>query len=261
MTRLPIYQIDAFTDHLFRGNPAAVIPLTEWLPEATMRAISTENNMPATAFFCRDGDAYGIRWFTPEAELPLCGHGTLASGYVVLRLLEPSLPHVTFRTRSGTELGIVRDGEALAMSLPSDPAASCEMPVGLVEALGAAPRATLAAQRTLAVFDDPRDVIGLAPNFAALRRLGRGVIVTAPGDKGYDCVSRVFVPAPGIDEDAVTGSAHCTIVPYWIGRLGKPKLKAHQASPRDGELACSLHGERVTLAGHARLYLEGTISI
>jgi PhzF family phenazine biosynthesis protein len=261
MTRLPIYQVDAFTDRLFAGNPAAVVPLEDWLPEATMLAIAAENNLPATAFFRREGDSYAIRWFTPAAELPLCGHGTLASAYVILNRLEPAAGRTEFRTKSGALLVVAREGDALAMTLPSDPAAPCPAPAGLAEALGAAPRATLAAQRILAVFDDAATVIHLAPDFAALRRLGRGVIVTAPGGGEYDCVSRVLNPAPGLDEDAVTGSAHGTIVPYWAERLGKTRLKARQASPRGGALDCTLDGDRVTLAGQARLYLEGMITV
>ena len=172
MTRLPIYQVDAFTDRLFAGNPAAVVPLEDWLPEATMQAIAAENNLPATAFFRREGEGYAIRWFTPAAELPLCGHGTLGSAYVILNRLEPAAPRAEFRTKSGALLVVAREGDALAMTLPSDPAKPFPAPAGLAEALGATPRATFAAQRILAVFDDAATVIRLAPDFAALRRLG-----------------------------------------------------------------------------------------
>jgi PhzF family phenazine biosynthesis protein len=261
MTRLPIYQVDAFTDRLFAGNPAAVIPLTEWLPEATLQSIAAENNLPATAFFRRDGDGAAIRWFTAVAELPLCGHGTLASAFVILTRLDPSLERIDFRAQSGAVLRVVRAGEAFAMTLSADPARPCPAPAGLAEALGAMPRETLVAQRTLAVFDDAATIPSLAPDFAALRKLDRGVIVTAPGNGGFDCVSRVLAPAPGLDEDPVTGSAHCTLIPYWAARLGKTRLRARQASPRGGTLDCTLDGDRVTLAGSATLYMEGTITV
>jgi PhzF family phenazine biosynthesis protein len=260
MTRLPIYQVDAFTDHLFGGNPAGVVLLREWLPEPTMQAIAAENNVPATAFVHKGPEGYALRWFTPSRELPLCGHGTLASAHIVLNRLEPSLDKIVFRTPAGL-LTVTRHGKELAMELPAKPAAACAVPPGLAAALGTAPRAVLASTNYLAVFDDCDDIVGMAPDFAALRQLDRGVIVTAPGRDGIDCVSRYFAPTLGIDEDPVTGSAHCILVPYWAERLGKTRLRARQASSRGGLLSCEMRGASVVLAGHATLYLEGTITV
>lgn len=260
MTRLPIYQVDAFTDHLFGGNPAAVVLLREWLPEATLQAIAAENNLPATAFAHRGSEGYALRWFTPSRELPLCGHGTLASAYVVLNRLEPDLDNIVFRTPAGP-LAVTQHGEELAMELPANPAVPCAAPPGLATALGRAPRVVLASTNYLAVFDDCDEIIDMAPDFTALRQLDRGVVMTAPGRDGLDCVSRYFAPLLGITEDPVTGSAHCILVPYWAERLGKMRLKARQASSRGGLLSCEMKGSRVVLAGHATLYLEGTITV
>ncbi len=261
MSRLPIYQVDAFAEGPFSGNPAAVVPLAEWLPDATLQAIAAENNLPATAFFCHEAACCTIRWFTPTVELPLCGHGTLAASHVILDLLEPGRAGIDFRTAGGT-LGVSRQGDALAVALPLNRALSCATPAGLAAALGRTPEAVLMTHNYFAVFDRGEDVVEMTPDFAALARLPcKGVIVTAPGRDGIDCVSRYFAPALGVDEDAVTGSAHATIVPYWSGRLGKPRIVARQVSPRGGALIGTIEGDRVVLAGRARLYLEGTITI
>lgn len=261
--RIPLYQLDAFvTDRPFSGNPAAVCPLDAWLPDPVMQSIAAENNLSETAFFVPEGDAYSLRWFTPATEVDLCGHATLASAAVVFRFLAPQRREVRFRTREAGVLTVARDGDLLAMDFPSRPAASCAVTPGFVEALGREPNALFAAAKYLAVYETESEVADIAPDFAAVAWLGKdGVIVTASGTGGVDFVSRYFAPAKGIDEDPVTGSAHCTLIPYWAERLGKTRLEARQISRRGGALSCALDGDRVTIAGRARLYLEGTITI
>jgi PhzF family phenazine biosynthesis protein len=260
--RLPLYQIDAFADGPFTGNPAAVCPLEAWLPEAVMQAIAAENNLSETAFFVPEGDGYRLRWFTPATEVDLCGHATLASAYAIFRYLQPELRRVVFRTEKAGELTVSRDGELLALDFPARPPERCAMPEGLAAALGRVPAEVLAARDYLAVYDDAEEITALRPDFAALARLDRfAVIVTAPGPGETDFVSRFFAPARGVDEDPVTGSAHCTLVPYWAARLGKSRLAARQLSRRGGSLRCAFDGKRVTMAGRALLYLEGTIEV
>ncbi len=260
--RLPIYQIDAFTDRLFGGNPAAICPLETWLPDATMQAIAAENNLAETAFFVPDGNGYLLRWFTPSVEVDLCGHATLASGHVVLRVLAPERESVDFHTLKAGTLRVSRDGDRLVMDFPARPPAPVEPAPGLTAALGGKPREILRARDHLVVYGSAAEVAALKPDFASLEKVDAwAVIATAPGDKGVDFVSRFFAPKQGIPEDPVTGSAHCTLVPYWAKRLGKSELDAVQISPRGGKLYCTLRGDRVSLAGHAVLYLEGSISV
>jgi PhzF family phenazine biosynthesis protein len=255
-----MYQVDAFTDRLFAGNPAAVCPLERWLDDETMQSIAAENNLSETAFFVAAGDGYHLRWFTPATEVDLCGHATLASGHVVLRVLEPSRSAVAFETRSG-RLEVARSGELLVMDLPAYPPRPAQAPTGLIEALGREPEAVLAANYLMAVYPDEVAVRDLRPDFAVMERIGLDeVIVTAPG-VDCDLVSRFFAPGYGIDEDPVTGSAHCTLVPYWAGRLAKHRLHARQVSRRGGELFCELKGDRVSIAGASVLYLEGEIEV
>lgn len=258
--RIPIYQIDAFTNRLFAGNPAAVCVLTEWLPDELMLAIAAENNLSETAFLVGEGGRYGLRWFTPVLEVDLCGHATLAAAFVVFRFLEPALDAVRFDTRSG-ELTVRRRGEWLEMDFPPRPPARAQPPPGLIEALGRPPREVWKARDYMAVYDSEDDVRHLAPDMAALGRVDMfAAIVTAPGSDA-DFVSRFFAPAVGVPEDPVTGSAHCTLAPYWASRLGKTVLRARQLSPRGGEILCELRGDRVALAGQAVLYLEGVIHL
>ena len=263
MIRIPLYQVDAFvTDGPFTGNPAAVCPLDAWLPDGVMQAIAAENNLSETAFFVPEGDGYRLRWFTPTVEVDLRGHATLASGFVVLGWLAPGRTSITFQTEKAGELTVARDGELLALDLPARPAALCPMSDAVAAALGKRPTALLAARDYLAVYDSPDDIAALSPDFTAVAALDRfAVIVTAPGSGGIDFVSRFFAPARGVPEDPVTGSAHCTLVPYWAERLGKTRLEARQLSRRGGALSCALLGGRATLAGRAVLYLDGTITI
>src|SRR5438094_3850973 len=260
--RIPLYQVDAFTGRLFGGNPAAVCPLAEWLPDATMQAIAAENNLAETAFFVPQGQGYLLRWFTPTVEVDLCGHATLASGYVVTHILTPHQRSVTFDTLKAGPLEVTRDGDLLAMDFPAWPPEPSPTDPRVLGALGKAPALSFVARgRTLAVYDHADDVAGLKPDFVAMRAVpGADAIVTAPGEADIDFVSRYFAPNHGVDEDPATGSAHCVLTPYWSGRLGKRQLRARQISARGGDLFCTLHDDRITLAGRAVLYLEGTIT-
>ncbi len=258
--RIPIYQVDAFTGEVFRGNPAAVCPLERWRDEPTMQAIAAENNLSETAFFVARGRDYDIRWFTPAAEVDLCGHATLASGWVVFHWLDAARTSVTFHSKSGP-LVVERAGELLAMEFPSRPAELCPPPAGLREALGAVPRETLQSRDLLVVLGSEAEVGSLEPDFDRVKTVSPfAVIVTAPG-RDSDFVSRFFAPNVGIPEDPVTGSAHCTLIPYWARRLGKKTLHARQISARGGEIFCEDLGERVIVAGRAVPYLEGSIDV
>jgi len=258
--RIPIYQLDAFSERPFSGNPAAVCPLERWLEEATLQSIAAENNLSETAFLVGGSGRYEIRWFTPTSEVDLCGHATLASARVVFDRLEAGRSEVSFASASGPLL-VQRDGDRLALDFPSRPASPCPEPAGLTEALGRAPREVLQARDTMAVFASEEDVRSLAPDMERLGRLDTfGVIVTAPG-LSVDFVSRFFAPRKGVPEDPVTGSAHCSLIPFWAERLGKTRLLARQISPRGGTLHCELRGDRVTIAGAVATYLEGTIEI
>lgn len=260
MPTIPIYQIDAFTDEIFRGNPAAVCPLEAWLPEPVMQAIAAENNLAETAFFVPEADGYALRWFTPTVEVDLCGHATLASAHVIFDRLDPGAERVRFSSRGG-DLVVTRDGGLLVLDFPSIPASPAAAPPALIDGLGAEPREVARADHYLAVFDGEAEIAALDPGMAALATLHpHGVIATAPGDI-VDFVSRFFAPSHGIPEDHVTGSAHCTLIPYWAARLEKTHLHARQISVRGGELFCEDRGERVGIGGHAAFYMEGTLSI
>ena len=258
--QLPIYQVDAFTSRLFHGNPAAVCPLESWLADETLQAIAAENNLSETAFFIGGNGRYHLRWFTPAIEVDLCGHATLASAFVVFKHLSPELQRVQFDTRSGL-LTVERKGDRLQMDFPARPPAACETPPELLAGLGIQPQSVSRARDYLVVYESEVQVRAIQPNFAALEKLpALGIIVTASG-KSSDFVSRFFAPAAGIPEDPVTGSAHCTLVPYWAERLKKQSLHALQVSRRGGELWCQHSGERVLISGHAVEYLSGKINV
>lgn len=256
-----LFQIDAFASRVFTGNPAAVVPLAQWLDDAVLRAVAAENNLSETAFVVGAAGRYQIRWFTPLSEVDLCGHATLASGWVVMNRLEPGLAQVTFESKSGP-LRVVAEGDRLALDFPARPPEPAEASLeSVAAALGARPRLLLSSRDYLAVFDDEAQVVALKPDLTLTAALDRmAVIVTAPGSD-CDFVSRFFAPAVGIPEDPVTGSAHSTLVPYWSQRLGRKTLFARQVSARGGELWCEDRGFRVSIAGRAVLYLEGTIAI
>lgn len=259
--RLHLFQVDAFASRVFAGNPAAVVPLDAWLPDATLQAIATENNLSETAFFVGGKGDYHIRWMTPEDEVDLCGHATLASAWVVFNEIEKRRAEVRFRSQSGP-LRVTAEGDRLALDFPSRPPEPMESSASAVAAaLGARPGAVLASRDYLALFETEDEVRALKPDMAKVAVLDRmAVIATAPG-RDCDFVSRFFVPSLGIPEDPVTGSAHCTLVPYWSKRLGKASLFARQVSARGGELWCEDRGERVAIAGRCVKYLEGTIEV
>ena len=245
---------------MFEGNPAAVCPLEAWLPDGLMQAIAMENNLSETAFFVPEDGGYRLRWFTPLAEVDLCGHATLASAHVILNALGAKANRVAFETRSG-RLTVIRDGDMLAMDFPAQPPRPVEAPAALLEGLGARPTEVLAAGDYVAVFEDEETVRALIPDLGRLGELDlRGVSVTA---KGTDCdfVSRFFAPKLGVPEDPVTGSAHCALAPYWADRFGKDELTARQLSKRGGDVRCRLAGDRVILSGGAVTFMEGWIEI
>jgi len=261
MMPIPLYQVDAFTGEVFRGNPAAVCPLSGWLPDATLAAIAAENNLSETAFLVGGEGRYRIRWFTPTVEVDLCGHATLASAHVVFEILEADrrMDTVQFESQSG-RLAVERDGDILVLDFPARPPTPSEPPARLADALGATPAEVGLSRDLLALFDGEDDVKALEPSFRELGTLEHAVIATAPG-RDCDFVSRFFAPTYGIDEDPVTGSAHCTLIPFWSERLGKKRLRARQVSARGGEIFCEDRGERVSIGGRAALYLTGTIHL
>lgn len=265
---IPLYQVDAFAERPFTGNPAAVCPLNEWLPDETLQAIAAENNLSETAFFVpladydgpdNDSPDFQLRWFTPTTEVDLCGHATLASAYVLFQLLGFSGAAIRFDTRSGT-LTVTRGTHGLKMDFPALAVTAVNIPEQVLGgALGAIPREAWQGSNLLLVYESQRQIEELSPDFRVLARLPyRGIIATAPGDQ-CDFVSRFFAPACGIDEDPVTGSAHCVLTPFWAERLGKKILSAAQLSPRGGVLTCELAGDRILLTGNAVCYLKGNI--
>ncbi|MGJ8673798.1 PhzF family phenazine biosynthesis protein [Rubritalea sp.] len=258
--KLPIYQIDAFAEKTFEGNPAAVCPLQYWLPDSTMQAIAEENNLAETAFFVKNQGVYELRWFTPLKEVDLCGHATLASAFVLFQTTESGSDQVKFLSRSG-ELSVTRQHELLTLNFPIQPATQCEIDDDLVKALGMTPKALYRNIDYMAVFDTEEDVRSIQPDLSLIATLDcRCVIVTAPG-RETDFVSRVFAPSVGIDEDPVTGSVHCSLTPFWAQELGRNPLSARQLSKRGGYLTCQLDGSRVLISGKAVSYLEGVIDI
>jgi PhzF family phenazine biosynthesis protein len=260
--RTPIFQIDAFTTRRFAGNPAAVMPMDSFLADAMLQAIAAENNLAETAFLVPQGGDYRLRWFTPIVEVPLCGHATLASAAVVMERLEPGRSEVIFHSASGP-LTVNRTDAGYVMDFPARPSEPVSTPRGLAEALSVVPIEVFAnAFNYMALLESAQVLRELAPDMAALARMDRsGVIVTAPGDGIYDFVSRYFAPAKGIPEDPVTGAAHCMLAPYWAKRLGKPVLRAFQASRRGGEIICRPAGDRIELEGSCVFYLEGEVEI
>lgn len=258
--KLDLYQIDAFARGIFEGNPAAVCPLAEWIPDGLMQQIAMENNLSETAFFVEVDGRFDLRWFTPEAEVDLCGHATLASAHLLFHHLGYGSDTIFFDTRSG-ELTVSREGDLLLMNFPAARPEETELPAGMEQALGVTPGKCYRATDYLLILDREQAVRDLEPDFTAMKKIDtRGVIVTAPGEE-VDFVSRFFAPAVGINEDPVTGSAHTLLTPYWSGRLGKRDLRARQISKRGGELRCRLLGDRVEIGGYAKTYMTGIITI
>lgn len=257
---VPFYHIDAFTAEVFAGNPAGVCLLDEWLQDDVLQAVAAENALPETAFLVRRAGHYELRWFTPVLEIDLCGHATLASGHVIFSRADGNSERVEFMSKSGP-LSVERQDNLLFLDFPSRKPEKCTLPDGLGTMLDALPTDVLVSRDLLVVFDDEDTVTNLDPDLDAIAKLeGFGMIVTAPG-KNSDFVSRFFAPSAGIAEDSVTGSAHCTLVPYWAERLGKKNLHAFQLSKRGGELFCVDNDTRVSIGGRAVTYLSGTITI
>ena len=254
------YHVDAFASEVFRGNPAGVCPLPEWFADEILQKIAAENNLPETAFFVLKNDRYELRWFTPEVEIDLCGHATLATAHILFNTLTPGSQKAVFDTRSGT-LEVLREGENLSMLFPSRPGIAAETPEGLDEAIGVKPLEVYKSRDYLLVLESEEQVRALEPDMVKLAKVDAfGVIVTAAGST-FDFVSRFFAPGAGIPEDPVTGSSHCTLIPYWSARLGKKVLSACQISARSGVLGCEDLGDKVKIAGKAVTYLEGTLTL
>ena len=258
---LPLYQVDAFAQRVFEGNPAAVVPLEAWPEDALLQAIAAENNLSETAFFAPEGEIYQLRWFTPLAEVDLCGHATLATAHVLFEHRNHADEIVQFSSRSG-RLSVRREAGGYCMDFPAVASTPMPTPGDLIDGLcGRKPLEVLAGPDYLAVFESERAIRDLSIDPAALSRLDRrGVIATAPGDAA-DFVSRCFFPKLGVDEDPVTGSAHCQLAPYWSVRLGSRQLQARQLSRRGGSVECRVEGERVHLSGSAITYLSGQIHL
>ncbi|MEM1407495.1 MAG: PhzF family phenazine biosynthesis protein [Bacteroidota bacterium] len=259
---IPVYQVDAFTDELFKGNPAAVCPLEEWLPNDVLQQIAAENNLSETAFFVKKDVDFELRWFTPTVEVALCGHATLASAHVLFEHLEYTQPGIHFHTAESGTLNVSKSKDGLCMDLPVDNPVEATPPPALFRALGIDETPCYKGETDyLIVLQDQLSLDKIKPDFRALAKIeARGIIVTAPGEN-HDFVSRFFCPQVGIDEDPVTGSAHTTLVPYWSTKLNRSNMTAQQRSKRAGELICKLNNDRVLLTGKAVTYLSGQINI
>ncbi|MBL7074857.1 PhzF family phenazine biosynthesis protein [candidate division KSB1 bacterium] len=256
--KIPIYQVDAFTDKVFGGNPAAVCPLDNWVDDEILQAIAAENNLSETAFFVKQGNDFELKWFTPKTEVELCGHATLASAHILYNHLDYKDHQINFITKSGV-LKVTKKNDIISMNFPSTKPVPVEIPKELTNGLGYEPSEVLKSRDYLAVFKDEETILSIKPDFEILKKLDcLGIIVTAKGNNS-DFVSRFFAPGVGIPEDPVTGSAHVTLVPYWSEKLNKKSLYAIQMSKRRGELFCEDLGERVLISGKAVTYCEGSI--
>jgi len=258
--KIPYYHIDAFASTRFSGNPAGVCVLKEWLPDEVLQNIASENNLSETAFVVAKQDQFELRWFTPVREVSLCGHATLATAFVIFECEGYTEPIIHFQSKSGV-LTVERDGAVLVLDLPSRRTEPCATPEVLVQGLGQAPLEVRRAKSYMAVFATQQDIVSIKPEMQCLGQLDcSGIIITAPGDQ-VDFVSRFFAPRLGIPEDPVTGSSHCTLIPFWAERLSKKKMTALQLSARGGELSCEYVGERVKIGGKAITYLSGEIEL
>jgi len=255
------YQVDAFTDHLFGGNPAGVCPLQEWLPADVMQKIAMENNVSETAFFVPKDGGFHIRWFTPKVEVNLCGHATLASAHVIFQYLGFTGESIAFESRSGI-LNVRKEGDLLVLDFPANMPQRTGLPTDFVHALNITPVQCFRGKEDyLLLYKTQQEIESLIPDFRRLEKTdARAVIVTAPGTRA-DFVSRFFGPRVGVDEDPVTGSAHTVLIPFWADKLGKTEMKAEQLSQRGGTLFCRLRDDRVDIGGKAVTYLKGEISI
>jgi len=258
--KIDIYQIDAFANRAFAGNPAAVCPLDSWLPNGLMQSIAAENNLSETAFFVPEDTGYSIRWFTPVTEVNLCGHATLASAYVIFNILGFTGDTIRFASKSGN-LPVTKNGDWLVLDFPSQPARPCEIPQKVIRAFGVTPIECLKNEDYIVIFDTAAQVKAIHPDMELIKTLDcRGVIISAAA-QDYDFVARFFAPDFGVPEDPVTGSAYTRLAPYWATKLDKTKFKVKQVSARGGELLCDLKGDRVLISGKAVQYLAGVIDI
>lgn len=262
MSKIKLYQVDAFTNKVFGGNPAAVCVLDNWLEDSIMQNIAAENNLSETAFIVKDEKGYFIRWFTPEVEVDLCGHATLASAYVLFNHYEIETNLIEFQTKASGILQVEKNGDNFTLNFPSDTCDNVAIPQSLISAFNIEPSETYKGKTDyLLVYSNQKEIEELKPDFSTIRTAGvRGIIVTASGDK-TDFVSRFFGPGVGVDEDPVTGSAHTTLTPYWSSRLDKKVLTARQLSKRGGALKCEQMGDRVKITGSAVIYMTGEIEI
>ncbi|WP_304234665.1 PhzF family phenazine biosynthesis protein [Jiulongibacter sediminis] len=259
--KLPIYQADAFTDTVFGGNPAAIVPLKEWISDDLMQKIALENNLSETAYLVENNNRFHIRWFTPAVEVDLCGHATLAAAHILFEELGYAKDIIFFDSKSG-ELTVKKDRDLLTLNFPATKPIKAEIPYELVDSFNIKPEITLKANEDyFFVFRNETEIRNLDPDFAKLKKVkSRGIICTAKGDE-VDFVSRFFAPAAGIDEDPVTGSAHTKLAPYWSEILGKQTMNALQISARLGKLECTMKGDRVLISGKAVSYLKGEITV
>ncbi len=260
---MKMYIVDAFTDVVFKGNPAAVCVLDAWLPEETMQNIAIENNLSETAFLVKEGEVWHIRWFTPGGEVDLCGHATLGSSYVLSRFYEPDAEVFEFTSLSGP-LTVQRKGELFEMDFPSRMPEPVEFTPAMKEAIHGLDAKAYLSRDVMLVLERKEDVIGFEPDYTAIAAVpeGMGLFLTAPSkDERYDFVCRTFFPKIKVNEDPVCGSAHCNLIPYWADRLGKKTLTSFQASPRSGVVYCEDNGDRVLISGNVVLYSEATIHI
>lgn len=257
---LSLYQIDAFASKPFEGNPAAVCPLEEWLPDQIMQAIAQENNLSETAFFIPTGNGFHIRWFTPICEVDLCGHATLASAYVLFNILGHKNDKVEFNSKSGI-LTVTKNNEWLVLNFPAQPPVICDIPKEIVKAFDTAPIECLKSEDFIVVFEREIDIESAKPDMEQLKKLDlRGVIITAKSSR-YDFIARFFAPKYGVPEDPVTGSAYTQLAPYWASKIGSKRFSVKQVSSRGGELSCEIVDDRVLISGQAVSYLEGKIKI
>ncbi len=258
--KLPIYQLDVFTESQFHGNPAAVIPLVEWISEDLMQKIASENSLYETAFMVKESDSYHIRWFTPQKESELCGHASLAAAYVVLNYFEQLTDHVKFHSKSGA-FEVWHEEGLYAMHFPKYEVQKCEMPYELVQGLGKLPKASYKSRDYLLEYDDADQIMDLDPDLEELQKVQTtGIIVTAKGTDS-DYVLRYFAPAIGLNEDQAAGSAQCTLVPYWAKKLAKDSFVVKQLSKRGGTIYCKDLGDKVEISGKVMIYLEGNINV
>ncbi len=258
--KFPIYQIDAFANKTFEGNPAAVCPLDSWLPDELMQSIAAENNLAETAFFMPANDGFDIRWFTPSAEVDLCGHATLASAYVLFDILKFKRQQIDFDSKSG-RLTVSRNGEWLVLDFPAQSPEPCDTPNEIIDAFGLDPAECLRNVDYVVIFDEADNISSMNPNLEILKQLDLRAVIISATSQQYDFTARVFAPSLGIPEDPVTGSAYTQLVPYWAGRLKKNEFRVRQESARGGELTCELAGDRVLISGKAVKYLEGSVEI